>query len=206
MQLNIDIFSTVGDVTTAQWVNELDPVAWKISSGLLTHISLIHELTRFGKTLFMSTGMASKLDIDHAVKAATDHTSAEVILFQCTSIYPTPDQMLNLRAIRWLENEYKLPVGFSDHSGLIYPSLGAATLGAEVFEFHVVFDKRQFGPDVSSSITIDQVKLLTKGIRQIQSSIGSPVDKNEIDRFKGIRELFGKSLSLNVDILNLSTF
>ena len=97
-------------------MNELDPVAWKISSGFLTHIPLIHELTQFGKTMFMSTGMASKLEIDHAVKAATDNNSVEVIRFQCTSVYPTPDQMLNLRAIRWIEKEYNLPVCFFDHS------------------------------------------------------------------------------------------
>ena len=58
-KLNIGVFSTVGDLETVHWVNELDPVAWKISSGFLTHIPLIHELTQFGKTMFMSTGMAS---------------------------------------------------------------------------------------------------------------------------------------------------
>jgi len=70
-------------------------------------------------------------------------------------------------------------------------------MGAEIFEFHVVFDKRQFGPDVSSSITIDQVKLLTQGIRKIQNSINNPVDKNNINQFKEVRQIFGKSLSLN---------
>ena len=36
-----------------------------------------------------------------------------------------------------MKKNYGLPTGLSDHSGKIYPSLAAVTLGAELLEFHV---------------------------------------------------------------------
>ena len=173
-KLNIGVFSTVGDLETVHWVNELDPVAWKISSGLLTHIPLIHELTQFGKTLFMSTGMASKLEIDHAVKAATDNNSVEVILFQCTSIYPTPNHMLNLRAIRWMEKEYNLPVGFSDHSVNKNVSGLAIAAGAIAIEKHFTLDTSLPGLDHSISANPAGFKEMVVNVRAIEAMMGRP--------------------------------
>ena len=43
-KIGLDIFTTVGDITTAKWVRKLKPSAWKISSSLLTHIPLIEFL------------------------------------------------------------------------------------------------------------------------------------------------------------------
>ena len=62
-----------------------------------------------------------------------------------------------------LKNRYKVPVGLSDHSGKIYPSIAATTLGAEILEFHAVFDRRQFGPDSKSSLEIDEIVTLVEG-------------------------------------------
>ena len=57
-KLGIKIFTTCGDINTAQWVNKLNPWAWKISSGLLNHTPLISYLSKFKKTMIISTGLA----------------------------------------------------------------------------------------------------------------------------------------------------
>ena len=62
-------------------------------------------------------------------------------------------------------------MGLSDHSGKIYPSLAAATLGAELLEFHAVFDRRQFGPDSKSSLEIDEIAMLVEGVSYISSQL-----------------------------------
>jgi len=65
-----------------------------------------------------------------------------------------------------LKARYGVPVGFSDHSGEIFACLAAASRGAEILEFHAVFDKRMFGPDAKSSLNIDEISTLVKGVRQ----------------------------------------
>ena len=42
-----------------------------------------------------------------------------------------------------LKQIYNIPVGFSDHSGMIHSSIAAVSLGARIIEFHIVFDKKK---------------------------------------------------------------
>ena len=69
-------------------------------------------------------------------------------------------------------------------------------MGAEVLEFHVVFDKLMFGPDSKSSLTIPEVKLLVEGANKIYESIQFPLDKDdELDN--SLKIIFGKTLAIN---------
>ena len=54
----LEIFTTVGDFETLEWVNELNPCAWKISSGLITHLPLIERMAKLGKPALLSTGIS----------------------------------------------------------------------------------------------------------------------------------------------------
>ena len=195
-ELNLMFFSTPSCLKAVDLLEKLNVTYYKVGSGDTSNLLLLKRIGETKKPIILSTGMSSYDEIESSVNFLKKYRNP-LTLMQCTSQYPTSPKEWGLNVIKELKNKFKLPVGFSDHSGSIYPLLGAATMGSEIFEFHVAFDRRQFGPDVSSSIAIDQVKLLTKGIRQIQTSIDNPVDKNAINQFKGIRELFGKSLSLN---------
>ena len=75
---------------------------------------------------------------------------------------------LNLKNILYLKDKYNCPVGLSDHSGTIYPGLGAITIGASIVEAHITFDKKMFGPDAKASLTIKQFKKLVEGIRFLE--------------------------------------
>ena len=82
-----------------------------------------------------------------------------------------------------------IPIGFSDHSGSIYPSLGAVSLGAEIIEFHVTFDKKMFGPDSSSSLNLKKIKKLVEGIRfleRIRSNSDSSFKNSEMKKMQQI--------------------
>ena len=90
-----------------------------------------------------------------------------------------------------------MPVGLSDHSGTIYPSIAAVTLGASIVEVHATFHKEIFGPDTKASLTIEQLKNLVEGIRFIEKAKASPVIKNENRRYDEVKKIFGKSLAVN---------
>ena len=77
----------------------------------------------------------------------------------------------------------------------MYPSLAALSLGCELIEVHVTFDKGMFGPDTSSSLTFDELRHITEFSDALKIMRENPVDKSEMaDELKDIASIFGKSL------------
>ena len=60
------------------------------------------------------------------------------------------------------KDKFKCPVGLSDHTGTIYPSIYTVSHGFSLIEFHVAFDRKMFGPDSSSSLDPNQIDELQK--------------------------------------------
>ena len=194
--LNIEFISTPSSISAVEMLEKLNVARYKVGSGDTSNLLLLKRLGITKKPILLSSGMSSFNELEKSI-TFLEKFGNPITILQCTSKYPTTPKDWGLNVIQELKKRFDLPVGFSDHSGTIYASLAAAAMGAEVFEFHVVFDKRQFGPDVSSSITIDQVKTLTDGIRTIQTAMNSPLNKNDISQFDDIKNMFGKSLSVN---------
>ena len=111
----------------------------------------------------MSNGLRSDETLDEAVDLLNKNIT-DITIFHCTSMYPTPLQNVNLSRIGKLRQKYGLPIGLSDHSGLIWPSIFALSAGAVGVEVHVCWDKRQFGPDTSSSIDFEDLEQLCAGV------------------------------------------
>ena len=194
--LNIEFISTPSSISAVELLEKLNVARYKVGSGDTTNLLLLKRLGITKKPILLSSGMSSFDELEKAI-TFLEKFGNPLTLMQCTSKYPTSPKEWGLNIILELMNRFNLPVGFSDHSGTIYASLAAAAMGAEVFEFHVVFDKGQFGPDVSSSITIDQVKILTEGIKAIQTAMNNPLNKDNISQFEDLKNMFGKSLSVN---------
>ncbi len=102
--------------------------------------------------------------------------------------------------IKELKERYKVPVGFSDHSSSIEACIAATALGAEFIEFHMVFDKEMFGPDTKASLTMDETSQLVKAVRNVNTAICNPVDKNVNSQFATLKSIFEKSLAVNKDL------
>jgi N,N'-diacetyllegionaminate synthase len=100
---------------------------------------------------------------------------------------------------------YGCAVGLSDHSGTMFPSLAAATLGAEVVEVHVTLSKEMFGPDVVASVTTGELSEMVRGIRFIEQMRANPVDKDVLAAdMTPLRAIFNKSVVARV-ALDLGT-
>ena len=94
-----------------------------------------------------------------------------------------------------MRTAFACPVGLSDHSGTIAPSIAAVALGANVIEFHLTLHRRMFGPDVASSLTFEQATELVPMIRQLETALSKPVDKDQMARDSArLRGLFTKSI------------
>lgn len=169
---------------------------YKVGSGEVNNLLILEKIAKTGKPLIISSGMSSFQELDETINFLKPFKNPLSVL-QCTTAYPNVSKDWGLNMIEELKNKYNFPIGFSDHSGDIHACLAATALGAEILEFHVVFDKRQFGPDSSSSISIDQTKELVKGVREISISLNNPVNKSDNTRFLDLKNMFEKSLAVN---------
>ena len=171
---------------------------YKIGSGEVNNLLLLDKICRTNKDILLSSGLSSFKEIDNAIDFINQKkTGNKVSLFQCTSMYPTPPSDWKLNLINKFIKRYNFPIGYSDHSGDIFASLAAVSLGAKLIEFHAVFDKKMFGPDSSSSLNLKQIKNLVKGIRMIESSISIDNEKKDFDGIHKMKNLFEKSLCIN---------
>jgi len=169
----LDVFTTVGDIGTAEWVEKLEPSCWKISSGLLTHIPMVRHLASLGRPLLISTGMANVDDINLAIETSKSAGNNDISLFQCTSLYPAPLDSLNLSTIGWLKEKYGYDVGFSDHSlgsDAAFLSVGA---GATLLEKHFSLDPSQPGFDHKISLNIAGFKEMVERVRAAEKMMGT---------------------------------
>ncbi len=169
---------------------------FKIGSGEINNFLMLEKIAKTGKEIILSSGMSSFFELNQAINFLKPFGNSLSIL-QCTTKYPTNAEDIGLNVITELKKIYDFPIGLSDHSGTIYPSLSAVTLGAEIIEFHVVFDKKMFGPDSQSSLTISETRELVKGVRYIERMRNSVIDKNNTGKFKDLKTIFEKSLAVN---------
>lgn len=172
---------------------------FKIGSGEVTNLLLLERVAQTGLPVLLSSGMSSLSELDCAVNLLRSR-GVSLTLMQCNTAYPTPPEQVGLNVIGLLKERYGLTVGISDHSGTPYPAYAATALGASVIEIHTVFDRRIFGPDTSSSLTIDELANMVKGVRAIDAMMTNPVDKTDNRRFLPIKTMFEKSLAVNADL------
>lgn len=172
---------------------------YKIGSGEVTNFLLLERIARTGKPVLLSSGMSTLEELDDAV-AFFSRKGIPLAVLQCTTRYPTEPEDIGLNMVQELAHRYPLEVGFSDHSGTIFPALAAVALGASLVEVHVVLDRRVFGPDTSSSVTIEELASLVKGVRFLERARENPVYKGRLTGLETLKSTFGKSLAVNRDV------
>jgi len=173
----------------ADLLEEIGVEAYKVGSGEMTNLPLIEHIARKGKPMIISTGMS----IFEEIKETVDFVkrfNENIVIFHCTSSYPTKYEDVNLKVIEQLREELKIPIGLSDHSIGIYTSLAAVALGACILEKHFTISREWPGPDQKASIEPRELKELVIGVRAIEKALGSvkKINDDEIPIKKMARE------------------
>jgi N-acetylneuraminate synthase len=150
----------------------LDVAAFKIGSGECNNYPLIQHIAGFGKPVILSTGMNDVKSIRPAVRILRA-AGVGFALLHCTSLYPTPPELVRLGALAEIGAAFPDAVlGLSDHTTSIYPCLGAVPLGARVLERHFTSDLAWPGPDIPVSSTPAEFARLVEGSRLIHAALG----------------------------------
>ncbi len=187
-------------VQAVEWMERLGVDRYKIASGEVNNLLMLGKICNTGKEILLSSGMSSYDEILNGISFIRSHNGNFAGVFQCTTAYPTPPEKYGLNVLNELRKISNSKVGLSDHSGEIFAPLAAAALGADMLEMHVVFDKQMFGPDASSSLTINDFKILCDGVRKIERAIANPLDKNRTEAYSELKTMFGKSLTCSRDL------
>lgn len=176
----IGFFSTAFDKDSIDLLEEFGGTEIvKVPSGELTNLPYLRYLTRHGKPVLLSTGMANLGEIEAAINVVEQAGTPrdKITVLHCTTEYPTPMEDVNLRAMVNIGKAFGVSVGYSDHTPGIEVPIAAVALGATVIEKHFTLDRNLPGPDHRASLEPDELNAMVQGIRNIENALGDGIKR-----------------------------
>ena len=117
--------------------------------------------------------MSNLSEIHEAIEIIEYNRNNKISILQCSSIYPTLDNELNLNVIETYKKIFNYTVGFSDHSKSIVSALVAVSKGAKIIEKHFTIDNSLDGLDHFYALNPIQFKEMTLAIKRVNKMLGS---------------------------------
>jgi len=189
-EVGIEWFASAWDLESQKFLKQFNCKYNKIASAMIVYEDLLKEVASEKKHTFISTGMCSIKDIDHAVDIFRK-AGCPFELMHCVSTYPMDDEDANLNRIKSLKDRYKCDVGYSGHEvGGLAISCAAMALGITSLERHITLERAMYGSDQSASLEIGGLKLLVSSLRKIEKSMGNgdiPMQQKEVPIAKKLR-------------------
>jgi len=171
-KLGMLCFSTPFDETAVDFLEKINVPAYKISSFENVHLPLIKKVAQTGKPIILSTGLATKNEIEEAVETLKIGGCKEFALLKCTSAYPALPTNSNILTIPDLRKNFNCEVGLSDHTMGIGTALAAISHGATIIEKHFTLDRNDGGVDSSFSIEPAEMKILVEESARAWQALG----------------------------------
>ena len=176
---NILFLSTPFDHESIDLLESLGLEIFKIPSGEITNLPYLRHIGSLGKRVILSTGMADIGEIEDALDVLMEAGTVKenITVLHANSMYPTPMEDVNLRAMPNIGRIFDIAYGYSDHTLGIEVDIAAVALGASVIEKHFTLDKTMDGPDHKASLEPQELKAMVQGIRNIELALGSSIKK-----------------------------
>jgi len=183
----IDWFVSAWDEESVDFIEQFNPIAYKIASATLTDDLLLSKLRETKRPIILSTGMSTMEEIDEAI-SYLDHD--KLMIAQATSSYPCNESELNLKMIETYKHSYpNIPIGYSGHETGLAPTLAAVALGASFVERHITLDRAMWGTDQAASVEINGMFQLVKNIRDIEKALGDGKKKIYSEELKNLNKM-----------------
>ena len=196
----LQFFSSPCDYDAVDGLEDINVPAHKVASFDLPDLELIRYIAKTGKPILLSTGMADWLEIQRAIDTCREEGNEQIILFQCTSLYPAPTNLSNLKSMQKMRELFEVVVGYSDHTlGDLIP-VSSVAMGADIIEKHFTLDRTLPGPDHSFAMQPEEMKIMVDKIRELETAVGDGLKKGprceELDMYEKVR----RSLHVTVDV------
>jgi len=168
----LDFIVTAFDEEAVDFLLKVGVEVFKLASHSLTNFDLLEYLAQHKKQTILSTGMTELDEIDMAVEIFKRH-DCPLSLMHCVSAYPTPLHECNMLMMNNLKQRYELPTGYSGHELGFFPSVVAASMGAQLIERHYTLDKSMTGFDHKISLDPEELALMVNDIRLVDKIRGT---------------------------------
>ena len=172
-ELGLICFSSPFDKSSADFLEQMEVPAYKIASFEITDLPLIKYVAAKGKPLLISTGIATLTEIEEAIEACHSVGNDAIALLKCTSSYPAPVELANLRTIPDLKKRFNVAAGLSDHTTSESVAIASVALGARIIEKHFILDRSIGGPDAAFSMEKNDFAHMVRSIREVEKALGS---------------------------------
>lgn len=198
---NIMFLSTPFDHDSIELLNDLGLEIFKIPSGEITNLPYLRHIGKLNKKVILSTGMADIGEIEDAldVLVTAGASKKNITALHANTMYPTPMEDVNLKAMLTIGNTFDVAYGYSDHTLGIEVDIAGVAMGASCIEKHFTLDKTMEGPDHKASLEPDELKAMVKAIRNIELALGSSIKKPSKSETPNIK-IARKSIVANRDI------
>ncbi len=196
---NIIFLATPFDFEAVDLLDKYVP-AFKIASFEIVDLELLKSAAEKGMPMIISTGMANLGEIEEAISAIKSVGNEDIVLLHCNSLYPTPAEVVDLKAMATMKTAFKVPVGFSDHTLGIHMPIAAVAMGACAIEKHFTLSREMKGPDHSFAIEPDELKEMVRCIREIEKAKGTGIKKKSELEGEEIYAKARRSIHAKVDI------
>jgi N-acetylneuraminate synthase len=169
---SIEWFASAWDIKSLDFLDKYNLKNNKVASALITHHEFLEACAKKKIHTFISTGMSDIKMIENAVSIFKKN-NCPFSLMHSVSVYPCPEEILNLNNIVQLKEKFNCNVGYSGHEPSVTPSICAAMLGANSIERHITLDRSMYGSDQSASLEEAGLANLVNSIKKIKICIGS---------------------------------
>lgn len=170
----LDWFASCWDEPSVDFIEQFNPICYKMASASLTDLALLRHTTATGRPIIVSSGMSTMEEIRQTVAMIDPE---KLLLAHATSTYPCPPEELNLNMILTLKKEFTCPIGYSGHEVGLQTTCAAVVLGATFIERHITLDRAMWGSDQAASVEPGGFVRLVRDIQVIKKALGDGIKK-----------------------------
>ncbi len=196
-KINIDFLCTPFELESFRKMMKSGVKSVKISSCNLDNTIFLKEIAKSNIEVLLSTGMGNIEEVQKAYKIFKN--KKKLIIFQCTSNYPSNLKNSNLNVIKTYKKMFRVPIGFSDHTVGNISSIVSVAFGAVAIEKHFTISKKLPGIDQQASIEPYELLKLSEDIKNAKLTLGS-YEKNITSEEKNTAVALRRSLVASKDI------
>jgi len=174
---DIMFLSTPFDQDSIDLLDKMGLAMFKVPSGEITNLPYLRHIGGLQKPVVLSTGMANLGEVENALSVLLEAgiDRSQITILHANTMYPTPMEDVNLKAMVTLGMAFDTDYGYSDHTLGIEVDIAAVAMGAKIIEKHFTLDKNMKGPDHQASLEPDELKAMVSAIRNIELAMGSSI-------------------------------
>ena len=201
-KIGLSFFSTIGSVDDLRFLEKIGCASYKIASADVNYHHLIKKVSETEAIVQLDTGRASISEIEKSINIINENSN-KYILHHCPSGYPAKYESINLNMINTLRMAFNCPIAFSDHSPDIDIDIAAITVGSNMIEKTITFDRLTPSVEHIFSIEVSEISNFIKRIRNVEKSLGNfnkIIDKEERKSINKVRRSAFAKKDINANL------